>query len=200
MAQGEPFGGAVSPAKPVDQGLLQGTLGSLSSAGEVEAPAQHLAGAAIEDGNKRAPPILAALDEGDIRAPALIGFWGNRSGPRHPRALTNGPLAHGPALDPHEAVDLFAVGGLVQTMLQPGPYAANAVGRMGLNYLVDGPGQSLVHRAVHALNLGLVVGRGPGYAQDPAEAGHRDLHPRLQHIAPHRIHEIPSGKSLPRMR
>ena len=76
MAQGEPFGSAVGPAKPVDQGFLQSALGGLGSAGEVEAPAQHLAGAAIEHGNERAPPILAALDEGDIRAPALIGCRG----------------------------------------------------------------------------------------------------------------------------
>ena len=118
MAQGEPFGGAMGPAKPMDQGLLQGALGGLSSACEVEAPAQHLAGAAIEDGNERAPPILAALDEGNIRAPALIGCWSYGSGPRHSRTLANGPLAHGPALDPHdEAMDLLAVGGLVQPML-----------------------------------------------------------------------------------
>jgi hypothetical protein len=46
MAQGESFGRAVGPGKPVDQGLLQGTLGGLISAGEIEAPARHLAGAA----------------------------------------------------------------------------------------------------------------------------------------------------------
>lgn len=59
--------------KPVDQGFLQGARGGLGAAGEVEAPAQHFSGAAIKHGNERAPPVLAALDEGDICAPALIG-------------------------------------------------------------------------------------------------------------------------------
>ncbi len=76
MAQGESFGGAVGPAKPVDQGFLQGALGGLSSTGEVEAPAQHLAGAAIDypQGFSSQSHWPTQPDLPDIQPESQIGF------------------------------------------------------------------------------------------------------------------------------
>lgn len=74
MAQGEPFGGAVGPAEPVDQGLLQSALGGLGAGGTVEPPAQHLSGAAIEGGNERVPPPEPTRQGAPLRSAYGLGL------------------------------------------------------------------------------------------------------------------------------
>jgi len=192
--------GSVSPSEPMNQGFLQGLFDGLGAGGAPQTPSQHLPGAAIQDRHERAPAVRPAFHQGNVRGPALVGQGRDGSGSWHTRAFAHRALADGPALDAHEAVNLLAIGGLVQPVLQPGPHSADAVGGVVLDDGVDGLGQGLVHRPVEALQLGLVVGRGARHAQNSAQAGHGDLLVRLEKVALHGVHEIPSGKSLPRMR
>lgn len=86
---------AVGPAEPMDQGFFQGAFRILGPGRSIQTPAQDLAGAAVQDGDERAPAIHPAFHQGDVRGPTLVGLRSDGLRPRHPRALAHGTLAAG---------------------------------------------------------------------------------------------------------
>ena len=109
VTQSQPGRGAVEPAKAINQGSFQGSLGGFGASGIVELPAEDLAGAAVDDRNHGAPAIGAAVHESDVGCPALIGSLGDGTGGLGARTLAGPAGLECPALEPHDALHLLAV-------------------------------------------------------------------------------------------
>ena len=92
--------------------------------------AEHLTGAAINDGHKYTPTIAPAVDEGQIGGPTLVGTFGNGAGYFNAGSLTRTTLGKSPAFEFHEAVDLLAFDVHSIAEAQTTPSASDAARRL----------------------------------------------------------------------
>jgi len=121
--------------------------------------AEHLAGAAVDEGNKDAPAVAPAVDEGEVGRPALVGLFGDGAGDLDAWAVSGAALGKRPALELHDAVDFLDVNRDSLLVAETAPGAAHATGRF---FLVDPPDardHGLIHRLWTPLP-GLVIGGG----------------------------------------
>lgn len=71
-------------SEAVEKRLLQGPFRGLGPARSFQGVAGDLAGAAIDDGHEDAPTVLAAVNQGQVCRPALVGRRGDRARCLHP--------------------------------------------------------------------------------------------------------------------
>ena len=198
MAQEHVFGGASQGAETGEESFLQGPFGRLGPSRTLESMAENFAGTAIDDGDKDAPPVTAAVDEGEVGGPALVGVFCNGTGDFDARAVAGTALGKGPALEFHDAVDFLDVDGLSLLVAKAAPGAAHATGRFLLVDLLDTGGHGFVQGLGSSLP-GLVVGGGAWQSEPSAEFGARDLFARREQGALNLFHEFASGRGFPRI-
>lgn len=73
--------------------------------------AENLTRAAVDDGDEYAPAVFAAVEQGEVGGPALVGGGGDGAGDFDPWAVASTAFGKGPAFEFHDAVDLFEVHG-----------------------------------------------------------------------------------------
>jgi hypothetical protein len=121
--------------------------------------AEHLAVAAVNDGNKDASTVAPAVDEGENGCPTLVGALGDGASDFDARALARTAFWEHPAFDFHEAVDFLAVDKQSITKAQSAPSSPDSASRLGLMDLLDRGNEGLVDGLGMPL-AGQIVSRG----------------------------------------
>lgn len=184
-------------AKALQQRLFQRPLGGFGAGSVGQFPAEHFARAAVDDRHKGAPAVLTAVHRGDVSGPALVGGWGDGLAVLHTGRASDAPLAAGPAVQAHDAVDLLAVDHHAQAPGEACVGHAHAVGGVSLDDSTHGLHAHRIAVWFEVACMRLVVGGGAGDAEQTAQHADGHLGSLCNELCVHGYHEIPSGKSLP---
>lgn len=192
VAQEHARRGVAQGAEASEESFLEGAFRGFRPSGGLQGVADDLAGAAVDDRHEDTPAVPAAVDEGKVGGPSLIGTIGDGAGDPDPRACSRLSLRKGPALELHDAVDLLAVDLDALDEAQTAPCAAHAAGRLLVVDPLDAGGEVLVDGAGLGF-AGLVVGAGSREAEPVAYFGNGGLTTRRAQGLDYVSHESASG-------